>query len=68
MRTPQTFFQELLLPFVIVLLFVAIGQADFLIESPALDLDPSSYGPSTLFYNNEHLKQTKPLCMNPQDQ
>lgn len=62
MRTPQTFYQELIIPFVIVLLFVAIGQAEFLQEGPAIKMDPTLYGPSTLYYNNDY---TKVNCPNP---
>lgn len=40
-RTPATYYQELIIPFVIILLFVSIGQADFLQESPALKMYPS---------------------------
>jgi len=43
LRTPQTFYQELIIPFVIVILFVAIGQADFLTSFPGLDMSPESY-------------------------
>ena len=42
MRTPQTFYQELVIPFVIVILFVAIGQADFLTSYPGLDMTPEA--------------------------
>lgn len=38
-RTPQTYYQELIIPFIIILLFVSIGQADFLQDSPSLEMD-----------------------------
>jgi len=54
MRTRQTFYQELFLPFIIVLLFVAIGQADFLAEGPGVDLTAESYNKGVLYYNDLH--------------
>lgn len=55
LRTPQTFYQELIIPFVIVLLFVAIGKADFIITMPGLDMTPESYNTtSVLYYNSDY--------------
>ena len=60
MRTKQTFLQELIIPFVIVVLFLAIGQADFLQESPAIDMVPENGNHTQiLFYNNKYLKEKK---------
>lgn len=67
-RTPQTFYSELIIPFVIVLLFVAIGQADFLQEAPRLDLDATKYEPSVLYYNDKYSEiKAADVCSNPVD-
>lgn len=47
---------ELVIPFVIVLLFVSIGQAEFINESPALELSPEKFGPQILYYNDKYSK------------
>lgn len=43
LRTKQTFYNELILPFVIILIFLLIGEAEYVIESPGLDLQPEVY-------------------------
>lgn len=62
LRTPQTYVQELFVPLFIVILFTVIGQADFLKESPPLDLLPESYEgmPQILYYNNKYTQNTNP--------
>jgi len=54
-RTPQTFYQELIIPFVIVILFVAIGQADFFVAYPGLEMSPEKFGSTgVLYYNSDY--------------
>lgn len=54
-RTPQTFYQELIIPFVIVILFVAIGQADFFVAYPGLEMSPEKFGSNgVLYYNSDY--------------
>lgn len=51
-RTPQTIHQELTIPFVVVILFIAIGQADFLVEYPGLEMNPEKFDSKGVFYYN----------------
>lgn len=47
----------------IVILFVAIGQADFLVAYPALEMSPEKYdSTSVLFYNNDYSKFVCPFA------
>lgn len=58
-RTPQTFYQELIIPFVVVILFVAIGQADFFVAYPGLEMTPELFKTTGKFYYNHDYSRVK---------